>query len=144
MKSPVVLVDTNVLVSGLITRDALAPVSRILDGMLCAAFVFLLSPDLLQEYRDVLLRPKIQKFHGLDDHQIDRLLTEIVTNALWREPGVSPMVAPDRGDDHVWALLSAYPGAVLVTGDRLLVENPPPFASVMTPKSFVETFHPPR
>jgi hypothetical protein len=37
----------------------------------------------------------------------------------------------------VWALLAAHKGSMLVTGDRLLLDNPPDFASVISPRSFV-------
>jgi predicted nucleic acid-binding protein len=95
-----------------------------------------LSPILLDEYRAVLLRSKIQKLHGLVAADIDRILTEIVINAIWREPALR-VSAPDSGDDHLWALMLACRGSILVTGDRLLLENPPNFASVIKPLSFL-------
>jgi putative PIN family toxin of toxin-antitoxin system len=134
---PVAVVDTNVLVAGLLTRDVGSPVARVLDGMLSGSFPFLVSPPLLREYREVLLRPAIVRRHGLADREVDAILTEITANARWREPSSSAQ-APDRGDNHLWALLAAQPGAVLVTGDRLLLNNPPTFAAVISARSFVE------
>jgi putative PIN family toxin of toxin-antitoxin system len=133
---PLVIIDTNVVVSGLITVDASSPTCQVLDGMLSARFRYLLSPDLLDEYRAVLLRSKIKMQQGLETEDVDRILTELVTNAIWREP-VLTVLAPDSGDDHLWALLSSFRGSVLVTGDRLLLENPPDFASVIKPLSFL-------
>lgn len=137
MTLPWVIIDTNVVVSGLITADVNSPTCQIVDGMLAARFSYLLSPTLLDEYRAVLLRSKIQKLHGLQAADVDRILTEIVVNAIWREPALS-ISAPDSGDDHLWALLAACRGSTLVTGDRLLLENPPDFASVIKPLSFLE------
>lgn len=131
------VIDTNVVVSGLLTGDASSPVARILDGMLGAAFSFALSPDLLAEYRGVLLRPKIRQLHGLVEEEIDRILRDIVIHAVWREPAET-VAAPDPNDQHVWRLLNAQRGSILVTGDRLLLNNPPEFASVISPRSFVE------
>lgn len=136
MNRPLTVIDTNVVVSGLISGDPQALVCRIVDGMLAATFVYLLSPALLDEYRAVLLRPKIQKLHGLNPKEVDRILSEMVINAIWREPDLS-VAAPEPGDDHLWALLSAHKGSILVTGDRLLLDNPPDFASVISPRSFV-------
>ncbi len=136
MKRPLAVIDTNVIVSALISGDSQALVSRIFDGMLSAEFVYLLSPDLLDEYRSVLLRPKIQKLHGLTAEEIDRILGDIVMNGIWREPTVA-FIAPDPGDNHLWGLLAAQKGSMLVTGDRLLLENPPDFASVISPRSFL-------
>ena len=96
-------------------------------------------PALLNEYRSVLLRPKLVKLHGLAEAEVDRLLVELTANAIWREPD-SASPAPERGDDHLWALLGAYSGSILITGDRLLLENPPVRSSVMSPKSCVDSF----
>jgi predicted nucleic acid-binding protein len=76
--------------------------------------------------------------HGLNAQQIDCFLTEITANAIWREPpAVTNESAPDPGDSHLWDLLETEPAAVLVTGDRLLVENPPQNRSVVSPASCV-------
>ena len=80
----------------------------------------------------MLYGPKFVKLHGLTETEIDQLLVELTANAIWREPKPdSP--SPDRSDDHLWALLSAYPGSILVTGDRLLLENPSTRSSVISP-----------
>jgi hypothetical protein len=43
------VVDTNVVVEGLLTKDPAAPTARILDGMLAGSFPFILSVVLLAE-----------------------------------------------------------------------------------------------
>jgi len=62
---PVAVVDTNVVVSGLLTAEVTAPTHRILNAMLDERINFLLSIALLAEYREVMLRPRIQKRHGM-------------------------------------------------------------------------------
>lgn len=136
MNRPLMVIDTNIVVSGLISADPQALVCRIVDGMLSASFVYLLSPALLDEYRAVLLCPNIQRLHGLNQDEIDRILGDMVINAIWREPEL-PVEAPEPGDNHLWALLAAHKGSMLVTGDPLLLDNPPDFASVISPRSFV-------
>ena len=139
MRLPVFVVGTNVVVAGLVTGSSRSPVAFVLDAMLSGTLVFLLSPALLDEYRSVLSRPKLVKLHGLSEAHIDQLLVELTANAIWREPKlVSP--APDRGDDHLWALLSAYSGSILVTGDRLLLENPPKRSPVISPSAWLSNF----
>ncbi len=128
------VIDTNVFIAGLITRDAASPTARILSIMLDGQLAYLLSPALLHEYRVVLLRPKLQRLHGLADESVDTLLTEVVANAMWRDPVAdSSHAAPDPEDGHLWALLAHDPTAVLVTGDRLLLENPRPGSQVILP-----------
>ncbi|MEX0450131.1 PIN domain-containing protein [Spiribacter sp. 221] len=56
-----VIVDTNVLVAGLITADRQSPTGRAVDAMLNGRLLFLLSPALLAEYRTVLLRAKARR-----------------------------------------------------------------------------------
>ncbi len=132
MTAKVFVVDTNVLVAGLITAEVNSPTALILDAMLSGGMAYLLSPALLQEYRAVLVRPRIQALHGLTEDEVDTLLTEIVAIAVWREP--APAVgAPDPGDDHLWALLACEAGCMLVTGDRLLLEHPPEHHRVIPP-----------
>jgi len=59
---------------------------------------------MLHEYRTVLLRPRLRSAHGLGPEQIDDLLTEIVANAIWRDPAAfaASEAAPDPGDQHLW------------------------------------------
>ena len=139
MSPPVFLVDTNVVVAALITGSSDSPVASILDAMLSGSLLYLLSPDLLSEYRSVLLRPKLVELHRLTEAQVDQLLVELTANAIWREPTMSA-TAPDRGDDHLWALLAAHSGGNLITGDRLLLENPPDGSSVISPRLWIDNF----
>jgi len=139
MTPQVFIVETNVLVAGLITKEVHSPVARIIDDMLSGAIVYLLSPSLLDEYRAVLLRPKLTKLHGLTEKEIDVILTELVANAIWREPERTGN-APDPGDTHLWALLESHSGSILITGDRLLIDYPPERASVVSPRTYVERF----
>jgi len=137
MSAPPAVVDTTVVVAGLLTHNPDSPTARILDGMSSGDLRFLLTVPLVAEYRAVLLRPKIAGVHGMDDDEVDQLLEEIVLNAGIREAAERAPDAPDPGDQHLWDLLEAEPGAVLVTGDRALLENPPPGRSVVSPRDYL-------
>ena len=137
MTGPLVI-DTNVVVAGLISGAGDSPVRRVLDGMLAGTFRFVLSPELLAEYRRVLVRPAVRERHGLNPREVDVLLVQIAANALIRDPsGEAAAPAPDRGDDHLWQLLRVAPGLTLVTGDLRLVKQPPDHASVISPRAAV-------
>lgn len=139
MKLHPFIIDTNVLVAGLLTGDPASPTARILDAMLDGSLPCLLSLALLAEYRAVLLRPKLCRAHGLDETGIDTLLSEITANAIWREPTNDAVdAAPDPGDDHLWALLASEPVALLVSGDRLLLENPRPGSAIVSPAACMD------
>lgn len=132
------IVDTNVLVAGMLTGDPASPPARILDGMIAGRFPFVISTTLLAEYRDVLLRPRIRSLHGLEPGQIDDLLSTIAANAIVREVEPARGDAPDPGDQHLWDLLEATPRAVLITGDSALAEGPPARASVLSPRAWID------
>ena len=139
MSLPVFVVDTNVVVAGLTTGSSDSPVASVLDAMLSGSLLYLLSPALLNEYRSVLFRPKLTKLHGLTEAEVDVLLVELTANAMWRDPEPSSP-SPDRGDDHLWALLDAYAGSILITGDRLLQEHSPARSSAISPPTWLNNF----
>lgn len=143
MTPGVCVVDTNVIVSGLITADPNSPPARILDAMLDGGFIYLMSDELLTEYSCVLRRPGLVRLHGLTDEELDRLLADLVANAMWRAPAAAGE-APDTGDQRLWALLASHSQGRLVTGDRLLLENPPRNVSAISPRSFADRFLPKR
>ena len=135
------IVDTNVLVAGLITREPLSPTAKIVDVMLSGSMFFLLSSALLAEYREVLVRPRLSKAHGLSEPELEQILTEIAANGIWRETAPDKAYRPpDPGDAHLWSLLAFEPMAVLVTGDRMLLENPRPKSLIISPATWAQHF----
>jgi hypothetical protein len=85
---------------------------------------------LLAEYREVLLRARIRKRHGLSPAEIDVILTEITANAEIVQ--VEP--ASRKQGEHLRRILAAVPSAVRVTGDRRLAGE----GQALTPKEFVD------
>ena len=142
--SAVCVVDTNVVVSGLISSDKTSPTVFVLDAMIGGNLVYLLSQELLKEYSTVLRRPNLLRLHGLSSEDINRLLTHLVANAMWRESAVRVSQAPDSTDGHLWALLATFRGAVLVTGDQILIREPPSPGSVISPRHFRDLYLPDR
>jgi uncharacterized protein len=132
-----VIVDTHVVVAGLLTGNATSPVARILDGMLAAAFPFVVSEALLAEYRAVLVRPVLRKLHGLTVTQVGTLLTDIAQHAIVLPPGVGAPT-PDPGDQLLWDLLAAKPDLLLITGDKALQRDAAMCSRVVSPQASVD------
>jgi predicted nucleic acid-binding protein len=145
------VVDTNVVVSGVLAREGQSPPALIVDALLQGRLPFVLSADLLSEYRDVLLRPPIAARHRLSPADIDALLAELTTVAYLRQPPAEEALDPeDRapsedpapitppGDEHIVSLLTREPRAALVSGDQRLVEALRGWREVLTPAEFVE------
>lgn len=131
-----VVVDTNIVVAGLIAGREASPVARILDAMLDAAVPFVVSEVLLAEYHAVLVRPPLRRLHGLSVADVERLLTVIARHAivLAPEPGLP---APDPADQFLWDLLAARPDLLLVTGDKLLIRAAGQAGRVISAADFV-------
>lgn len=136
MSRPAVIVDTNVVVAGLLTANDASPVARILDGMLGAVFPFVVSEALLAEYRTVLVRPKLRKLHGLTVAGVEIILTDLAQHAIVLAPVAAPP-APDPGDQLLWDLLAARADLLLVTGDKLLIQDADMQGRVVSAQAFV-------
>lgn len=144
------VIDTNVVVAGLLASRPDSPVACILYGMLGATFSFVLSEPLLAEYRAVLLRPHLNKLHGLSEAEVDTVLQELAQHAIVlgtpdpttqppaeSAPALAPALAPDPGDQFLWNLLATRSDLVLVTGDKRLLAAPDMAPRVVLPATFV-------
>lgn len=92
------VIDTNVVVSGVLAGTGPSPNARNLDAMGAVRLHFALSEALLVEYRRVLLRPAIARRHGLTEVEIDQLLESLVVNALLREAPIRGEADPPPGE----------------------------------------------
>lgn len=135
MTRPAVIIDTNVVVAGLLTAHEASPVARILDGMLAAAFPFVVSEALLAEYRTVLVRPTLRRLHGLTVAEVEAILIDLAQHAIVLAPVAAPP-APDPGDQLLWELLAARADLLLVTGDKLLLRDAGMRGRVISPQGF--------
>ena len=73
-----VVVDTNVLVSALITRNENAPTVKILRYLSQNKIVPVYSSDIVKEYYEVLRREKFK----LSEEIVSAVIHDIVTNGL--------------------------------------------------------------
>jgi len=72
------VIDTNVLVSAIITHNDQSPTAKVLDYLISGEFIPLIDEDILMEYERVLARPK---FH-LPQAKVNKIIT------LFRERGI--------------------------------------------------------
>ena len=136
--TPAWVVDTSVLVAGLLTTDPQSPPARILDAMLGGQLRFLLCVELLAEYRTLLLRERIRGRHGLSVAEVDALLEALATDGVVVDITGSKETAPDPGDDFLWQMVAARSGASLITGDSALLERPPPRTRITSPRTWID------
>ena len=129
-----VVIDTNVLVSALITRNESSPTVRILRFLADGKIVPVYSDEIVREYGEVLRREKFK----LPERIIKNLLNDITDNGLKiTEIHEVREEMPDPKDVVFYAVtLSAQDkDAFLVTGNgRHFPEKP----FVVTPSELVE------
>ena len=129
-----VVIDTNVLVSALITRNENSPTVQILRFLANGNIVPVYSEDIVKEYNEVLRRAKFK----LSESLIINLLKDIMDNGLKvTELTEVNEVIPDPKDIVFYAVtLSAQDkDAFLVTGNGKHFPEKP---FVVTPSELVE------
>lgn len=129
-----VVIDTNVLVSALITRNENSPTVRILRFLSNGNIVPVYSDEIIKEYNDVLRRDKFK----LPENIIINLLKDVMDNGLKiTELAKVDEVMPDPKDVVFYAVtLSAQDKeAFLVTGNG---KHFPKKTFVVTPSELIE------
>jgi putative PIN family toxin of toxin-antitoxin system len=128
-----IVVDTNVLVSGLLSPHG--PPGRIVDGLVAEELRALFDDRILDEYRDVLERPKF-KF-GV--REIDDFLDQLV--AAGEHVAAPPLSVelPDADDLPFLEVAAAGGADALVTGNgKHFPRSARSGVSVVSPTEFVE------
>jgi putative PIN family toxin of toxin-antitoxin system len=124
------VLDVNVLIAGVLSRDG-AP-AALISRWLAGEFELVVSPLLLDELERTLARPKIRKYVPAEDAaDFVELVRTLGDHAS--DPAEPPSVrSRDGGDDYLVALAETQ-RAILVTGDKdlldlagdLPIESPP-------------------
>ena len=130
-----VVLDPGVLVSAILSRSG--PPSRILDAWRDGEFDLLVSPLLLDELEDVLLRPRFVEYATSEQVRayVDGLAVEGVA---FDDPGDPPRVTRDPDDDYLFALAVAAGADFLVSGDKHIASVPDPPCAVLSPRALLD------
>ena len=125
------VIDTNVLVSALISKNPKAATSQVVRLLLEQDFVPLYDADIIAEYEDVLHR---SKFPILKE-TADALISFIVENGMEssRFDFAEPM--PDEDDRVFYEVSLSQEDSFLVTGN---LKHYPTSPRVITPAQFLE------
>jgi len=129
-----VVLDTNVLLSGLMTTEGTP--ARILATWYEARFDVVMSLEQLSEISRTLSYPKIQRKLKWDDQRIEQFLRQLYIRAeVVESHSTSIQVPRDTGDTPILATLIASGADVLVSGDHDLLELRGTY-SIQTPAEF--------
>jgi putative PIN family toxin of toxin-antitoxin system len=130
-----VVLDPGVLVSAVISPTG-AP-AEALDAWRNGEFDLIVSPALLDELEDVLLRPKFSEYAPPEKMSayVEALAAEGVP---FDDPGDPPRLTPDPDDDYLVALARAAGADLIVSGDRDLTGIADPPVPIVSPREFLD------
>lgn len=125
------VIDTNVIVSALFTRNTEAATVKVLDAMLQGKIVPLFNEDIIAEYSDVLHRSKFHFTSSLVRAYIDR----ICNLGIRSERAICSEHFPDPKDIVFYEVALSKDDAYLVTGN---IKHFPKKPIVVTPAEMLE------
>ena len=126
------VIDTNVLVSALLSKKEDAATTVILKKIFAGEIIPVFSEEILKEYREVLNRKKF-KFPEI---LINTLLNSIASNGLLLQPGHCTEQLPDPKDIPFYEVVMEKQdeGTYLVTGNQKHFPQKP---FIVTPREFL-------
>lgn len=125
------VIDTNVLVSALITKNPETATAKVVRLLLEQEFVPLYDADIIAEYEDVLHRSKFPILKGT----ADALISYIVENGIEASRVAFPESMPDEDDRVFYEVSLSQEDSFLVTGN---LKHYPTSPRVITPALFLE------
>ena len=128
------VIDTNVIVSALITRNEQSPTIQVLHCIFSGEIVPLYEDAILKEYREVLSRPKFK----LTSSQIDRTVNFIKEHGMHCDRVAYLSDMPDEKDRVFYEVSLSIDESYLVTGN---LKHFPQTPKVVTPSQMMELIH---
>ena len=111
-----IILDTNVVISALIQKSY--PHYIVSNYVLNGQMQLCLSEALLNEYRDVVSRPKFAKFANFKNNA-EIVLNRFVKTALFYEPKIRLNIIKDVSDNKLLELADESNADFLITGNSV-------------------------
>lgn len=124
------VIDTNVLVSALLTNNQLAPTRRILGLLTSKKITPLINEEIIAEYKDVLHRNKFP----FKPEDVDNLIEFIKGIGIDTQRSSFPESMPDESDRVFFEITLTVEESFLVTGN---LKHYPKKPQVVTPAEFI-------
>ena len=133
-----VIIDTNILVSGLISRSG--PPARIVNAVLRGDIIPVMSDATFAELEEVLHRPRLQPYFRDSRITPFQLLTALRIVAEFLKPGHSRQRMRDPADRPFVELAATQPAPdFILTGDKDFEQNHYHGVPVISASLFVKT-----
>ena len=124
------VIDTNVLVSALITKNPEAATAKVVRLLLDQQFIPMYDADIITEYEDVLHRSKFPILKEV----ADALISYIVENGVEVSRANFDEPMPDEDDRVFYEVTLSKEDSFLVTGN---LKHYPVSPRVITPADFI-------
>ena len=125
------VIDTNVLVSALITHNKQSATIQVMEAMFANKIVPLYNEEIINEYEDVLHRAKF----GFSEVEVSQYLKSLRQAGIHSQRITSTEYFPDPKDVVFYEVALSKEDAYLVTGNKKHFPNKP---IVVTPAEMVE------
>ena len=125
------VIDTNVLVSALITHNPTSATSRVVRLLLEGRYTPLYDKDVIEEYQEVLHRPKFKILPGV----ADALIAHIMEHGIEVSRSAFPIPMPDEDDRVFYEISLSTKDSFLVTGN---LKHYPQTPNVVSPTEFLD------
>ena len=125
------VIDTNVIVSALITKNSEAATIHVIRAVLNGQVVPVYNKAILREYEEVLKR---KKFH-LDESVVDSMISYFMAFGVQEEQIHTDLAFQDEDDRVFYEVSLSNDDAYLVTGN---LKHYPRTIKVLTPSEFVK------
>ena len=125
------VIDTNVLVSALITHNPASATSKVVRLLLEGKYTPLYDKDVLEEYQEVLHRPKFKLLPGV----ADAIIAYIMENGIEVSRSAFPIPMPDEDDRVFYEISLSTKDSFLVTGN---LKHYPQTPNVVSPTEFLD------
>ena len=126
-----VVLDTNILVSALLKHQSIP--GQILNNLLLGEFTLLVDHRILEEYREVLRRPKLK----IDEVLVDEVMAYIDRFGEFIVAAPLSLKVKDRDDLPFMEVALSGKADVLVTGNIKDYAKVPDDLKVVTPNQFL-------
>ena len=124
------VIDTNVLVSALITHNSSSATAKVVKMLTEGSFIPLYDKDIIKEYQEVLHRPKFKLVPGI----ADALISFIMENGIEVARATFLNEMPDEDDRVFYEVALSDEDSFLVTGN---LKHYPQTPQVISPANFI-------
>lgn len=127
------VIDTNVLVSALLSSKDDTATVRVLTKVICGEIIPIYSNAIIKEYREVLSRKKF----GFSGKMIEYLLSSVEKYGILVDPSPSGITLPDMKDVPFYEVVleKQDDGTYLVTGN---IKHFPKAPYIVTPRELLD------